>query len=56
MSNVNPVVEGKAARVRFETQDDGAKVRIGVIRDDKSKKLEKVISEVHSADARPSRK
>ena len=29
MSNVSPVVEGKPARVRFETQKDGAKVRIG---------------------------
>ena len=56
MSNVNPVVEGKAARVRFETQEDGAKVRIGVIHDDKGKKTEKVIGEIHSADARPSRK
>lgn len=52
MSNVSPVVEGKPARLRFETQKDGAKVRIGVIRDDKGKKVEKVISEVHSADAR----
>jgi len=52
MSNVSPVVEGKPARLRFKTQKDGAKVRIGVIRDDKGKKVEKVISEVHSADAR----
>lgn len=56
LSNVSPVVEGKAARVRFETQKGGAKVRVGVIRDDKGKKVEKVIGEVHSADARPSRK
>ena len=52
MSNVSPMVEGKPARVRFETQKDGAKVRIGVIRDDKGKKVEKVIGEVHSASAR----
>ena len=53
MSNVSPVVEGKPARVRFETQKDGAKVRVGVLVDDKGKKIEKVLSEVHSADARP---
>ncbi|MDP7006423.1 MAG: 50S ribosomal protein L24 [Phycisphaerales bacterium] len=52
MSNVSPVVDGKPARVRFETQKDGAKVRVGVIRDDKGKKVEKVIGEVHSASAR----
>ena len=56
MSNVSPVVEGKAARVRFQMQKDGAKVRVGVIRDDKGKAIEKVIGEVHSVDARPSRK
>ena len=53
MSNVSPVVEGKPARVRFETQKDGTKVRIGVIRDEKGKKTEKVIGEVHNASARP---
>ena len=53
MSNVSPVVEGKPARVRFETQKDGAKVRIGVIIDDKGKKIETVLGEVHSASARP---
>jgi large subunit ribosomal protein L24 len=52
MSNVSPVVEGKPARLRFETQKDGAKVRIGVVRDNNGKKIEKVIGEVHSADAR----
>ena len=56
MSNVSPVVEGKPARVRFETQKDGAKVRVGVIVDDKGKKTEKVLGEVHSADARPTGK
>lgn len=56
ISNISPVVEGKPARVRFETQKDGAKVRVGVIRDDKGKKVEKVIGEVHSASARPSGK
>ena len=52
MSNVSPVVEGKPARLRFETQKDGAKVRIGVVRDNSGKKIEKVISSVHSADPR----
>ncbi|MBC8523235.1 50S ribosomal protein L24 [PVC group bacterium] len=52
MSNVSPVVEGKPARVRFETQKDGTKVRIGVVRDEKGKKIEKVIGEVHNASAR----
>ena len=56
MSNVSPEVDGKPARVRYETQKDGAKVRIGITKDDKGKKVEKVISEVHSADARPARK
>ena len=56
ISNVSPVVEGKPARVRFETQDDGAKVRIGLVRDDKGKKIEKVVGEVHCASARPTGK
>ena len=30
MSNVSPVVDGKASRVRFETKDDGSKVRVAV--------------------------
>ncbi len=30
MSNVSPVVEGKAARVRFDTKSDGSKTRIAV--------------------------
>ena len=55
-SNVSPVVEGKPARVRFETQKDGSKVRIGVSKDDKGKKVEKVLGEMHSASARPSGK
>jgi len=55
-SNVSPVVEGKPARVRFETQKDGSKVRIGVVKDDKGKKVEKVLGEIHSASARPSGK
>lgn len=55
-SNVSPVVEGKPARVRFETQKDGSKVRIGVSKDDKGKKVEKVLGEIHSASARPSGK
>lgn len=30
ISNVSPVVDGKPSRVRFETRDDGTKVRIAV--------------------------
>jgi large subunit ribosomal protein L24 len=30
VSNVSPVVDGKAARVRFETKKDGSKVRVAV--------------------------
>ncbi len=30
ISNVSPVVDGKPTRVRFETRDDGSKVRIAV--------------------------
>ena len=56
MRNVSPLIDGKPARVRFETQKDGTKVRIGVIVDDKGKKTEKVLGEVHSASARPSGK
>ena len=55
-SNVSPVVEGKPARVRFDTQKDGSKVRVGVIKDDKGKKVEKVLGEIHSTTARPSGK
>ena len=56
VSNVSPLIDGKPARVRFETQKGGTKVRIGVIVDDKGKKTEKVLGEVHSASARPSGK
>lgn len=28
ISNVSPVVEGKPSRVRFQTKDDGSKVRV----------------------------
>lgn len=28
MSNVSPVVDGKAVRVRFKTQADGSKIRV----------------------------
>ena len=28
MSNVNPVVNGRSTRVRFETRDDGSKARV----------------------------
>lgn len=30
MSNVSPVVDGRATRVRFQTRDDGSKVRVAV--------------------------
>ncbi len=30
ISNVSPVVDGKPTRVRWETRDDGSKVRIAV--------------------------
>jgi large subunit ribosomal protein L24 len=30
MSNVSPVVDGKPSRVRWETTDDGSKVRVAV--------------------------
>ena len=30
ISNVSPVVEGRGTRVRFETKDDGSKVRVAV--------------------------
>ncbi len=30
ISNVSPVVEGKASRVRFQTREDGSKVRVAV--------------------------
>ncbi|MEM6553471.1 MAG: 50S ribosomal protein L24 [Planctomycetota bacterium] len=30
ISNVSPCVDGKPTRVRFETRDDGSKVRIAV--------------------------
>lgn len=45
ISNVSPVVDGKASRVRFVTKDDGSKVRVaarngeelGVVRGAKAK-------------------
>jgi large subunit ribosomal protein L24 len=30
ISNVSPAVDGKASRVRFQTQKDGSKVRVAV--------------------------
>ena len=30
ISNVSPVVDGRATRVRFERRDDGSKVRVAV--------------------------
>ena len=30
ISNVSPVVDGKPTRVRFQTRDDGSKVRLAV--------------------------
>lgn len=40
ISNVNPVVDGKPTRVRFEIRPDGSKVRVAV-------KGGKVLSTVH---------
>ena len=31
ISKVSPVVDGKPTRVRFETRDDGSKVRVAVV-------------------------
>ncbi len=31
MSNISPVVDGKASRVRFEIKKDGSKVRVAVM-------------------------
>jgi len=31
MSNVSPVVDGKASRVRFEIKKDGSKVRVAAV-------------------------
>jgi large subunit ribosomal protein L24 len=31
ISNVSPVVDGKPSRVRFQTRDDGSKVRVAVV-------------------------
>lgn len=45
MSNISPVVDGKPTRVRFETRDDGSKVRVAV-------KGGKVLGEVRSANAK----
>ncbi len=33
ISNVSPVVDGRASRVRFETRSDGSKVRVAVRND-----------------------
>ena len=30
LSNISPMVEGKPTRVRFESRDDGSKVRVAV--------------------------
>ncbi|MFW5653606.1 MAG: 50S ribosomal protein L24 [Planctomycetota bacterium] len=30
VSNVSPVIDGKPSRVRFETREDGSKVRVAV--------------------------
>ena len=35
ISNVSPVVDGKAVRVRFKTRDNGSKVRISATKDEK---------------------
>lgn len=48
ISNVNPVVDGEYMRVRFETKDDGSKVRLAV----KKGEVRKVLGEVRSATAK----
>lgn len=35
ISNVSPVVDGKAVRVRFKVRDDGSKVRVSATTDEK---------------------
>jgi len=42
LSNVSPVVDGHPSRVRFETRDDGSKVRVAV-------RGGKVLGPVHGA-------
>ena len=42
ISNVSPVVDGRATRVRFQTRDDGSKVRVSV-------RGGKVLGPVHGA-------
>lgn len=39
ISNVSPAVEGKPARVRFETKKDGSKVRAAVVGGKAAKEL-----------------
>ena len=34
ISNVSPLVDGKATRVRYETKDDGSKIRKAVVNDE----------------------
>lgn len=58
ISNVSPVVDGKAARVRFETKSDGAKVRVAVHGGKKLKELGEVRSagRAGAATKKPSKK
>lgn len=48
VSNVSPAVDGKAARVRFETKGDGSKVRVAV----RGGKALKELGTVRSASAK----
>ncbi len=52
MSNVSPVVEGKPARVRFQTKSDGSKVRVAA-RAGKDLKELGVVRGARSGSARP---
>lgn len=52
ISNVSPVVDGQAARVRFDTKKDGSKVRLAV----KGGKVLKELGVVRSADAKKKKK
>ncbi len=51
VSNVSPVVDGKATRVRFDVKGDGSKVRVAVL----AGKSLKELGVVRGAGARPTR-
>jgi len=52
ISNVSPAVDGKAARVRFDTKSDGSKVRVAV----SGGKVLKELGEVRGASAKSKKK